>query len=163
MPYIDEHYGFCKPQEKGIEVGDVIAVKPFLATVNGRSVVFPPLTIASIGCERKAQFTLWVDGVRVKGTENIEVRLGDIEVSGWLEVKSKEFLPAFTARKLLGEARLKVDGKGEGTEVVTLGGLPLLSVKDGKVVVHTRERLDVLIPLAYSLFYFLSSGYSEDI
>ncbi len=162
MPYVDEQYGICSPLEKPVEVGDIVAVKPFTATVNGRNVVFPPLSIASTKCIRKVQFTVWIDGVRVR-KEDLEIREGNVEASGQIEVRSKEFLPGFTARKLLGETRLKLNPEKEGVDVVALDGLPVISVKGSKVILHTKERLDVLLPLAYSLLYFLSSEYSEDI
>jgi len=163
MPFVTEDYGVCYPGEKNnLNKGDIIAVKPFLTTAK-YNIVFPPLSILSTECKRKLFSTTWVDGVKINGKEQVTILDGNIEASGEIEVLSPEILTAYTAKKILGNTRLRIDNKNYGIIIISIEKKPLISVNKGKVIIHTNMRQEILLPLAYSIFYFISSEYSEEI
>lgn len=156
MPYVFQGK-VCKPGEATrLQKGDVVLVKPATLPVEGRQRVYPPLSVVSESCQHAITYPTWVDGVRVGDVEPVILR-GKFEIHGELEVLSPEFLPALVARRLLGSSRFSVDASNVGTPVVSVSGVPILSSKAGKVFLHTEDHPNLLLPLAYSLFYFVSS------
>ncbi|AWR95022.1 hypothetical protein [Acidianus brierleyi] len=163
MPFVTEDYGVCYPGEKiNLKKGDIIAVKPFLTNTR-YNLVFPPLSILSTECNRKLFSTIWVDGVKINGKEQVIMLDGNIEVSGEIEVLSPEMLAAYTAKKILGNTKLRIDDKNHGIIIIGIENKPIISVNNRQVIIHTKMRQEILVPLAYSVFYFISSEYSEEI
>jgi hypothetical protein len=162
MPFVTEDYGVCYPGEKiDLSKGDIIAVKPFLANIK-YNLIFPPLSVLSTKCNRMLSSTIWVDGVRINGKEEVKLLDGNIDASGTIEVLSPEVVTAYTAKKILGNTKLRINEENHGIEIISIGGKPLISIKNKRVIIHTNMRQEILVPLAYSIFYFISSKYSEE-
>jgi len=160
MPYIFQGK-VCKPGEIDlVRKGDIVIIKPVTLLVEGRQRVYSPLSVISDSCKSVITSPAWVDGVVVGEQEPIILR-GKMKVSGDLEVLSPDFLPAFVARRILGSTKFVVDPSPVGTPVVSVSRTPLLSAKRGKVFLHTEDHHNILLPLAYSLFFFVSSSSSE--
>ncbi|QKQ99384.1 hypothetical protein GWK48_02335 [Metallosphaera tengchongensis] len=152
MPYI-LNGRICKPNEvKRVERGDIVIVKPVSVLVNGRYMVFPPLSLVSDQCPHVIGSSVWVDGVSV--AEDVDIVTSTEEVEGELEVLSHEFLPAFVAKRILGTTKFKTS-KVEGIPIVTVKSKPIISLKGTRILL-TDSRTTLLL-LSHSLKYYTSS------
>ena len=166
MPYSQGK--FCFPLEvKGVREGDIIVVKPVSVKSNGIQFVLPSLSLISESCSRKMDSIVWVDGVRVKGNEEVIFDGGRIKIKGKIKVESPEFLPGYSLKKLLDDKEILINNfEIEGIPIVSIENYPLIYIKrvDGKPRIHVNSIYNPLLELAsLSLYYYISSEYSDEI
>ncbi|MDT7873003.1 MAG: hypothetical protein RRB18_05275 [Sulfolobaceae archaeon] len=163
MPYVDKNDKICRPGEKSkIEIGDIILVHPALLKIRGYIIEFPPLSIISPSCKEEIESPNWVEGYTVTGKEKVLFLEGKKEIEGEIEVKCPRFLPAITLKHALGKVKLKInDERFDGIVLVGIGELPILLLKAGQVTVTTTQLKNYLEPLAYSVYYYISSENNE--
>lgn len=162
MPYVKG--SFCFPYEvKNINTNDIVVVKPASIKTRGKIVVIPPLSLVSENCNKPLDSIFWIDGVRIKGKENIHFLEGKIEVNSNIEVLSPEFLPGYTLQKILKGVRLKVAQNTDGVPILSADNYPLVLIKKGEVYINTTDYSTLFKLLGYSVYYYISSEYSDEI
>lgn len=162
MPYVKGN--FCFPTEvKTIDINDIIVVKPASVKSRGKLIVLPPLSLISNSCNKPIDAVFWIDGVRVKGKEKINFYEGKIEVDAKVEVLSPEFIPGYTLQKLLEGKRIRVTENRIGVPILSIDDYPLVSVKRDEIYVNTTDYSALFKLVAYSIYYYISSEYSDEI
>lgn len=162
MPYVKGN--FCFPNEvEEININDVIVVKPTSVKSKGKIINIPPLSLISENCSRRLDSIFWVDGVRVKGKERIYFHEGIDEVNAKIKVLSPEFLPGYTLQKLLEGKSLRIAKYAEGVAILAIDTNPLVLVEKDEVHINTTDYQILFKLLAYSVYYYISSEYSEEI
>lgn len=167
MPYSQGK--FCFPLEvKEIRKGDIIVVKPTSVKSNGVQLVLPSLSLISESCSRKIDSLIWVDGVRIHGNEEIIFDGGKFKVQGKIKVESPEFLPGYTLKKLLDGKEILINSlEVDGIPIVSIENYPLIYIKrdtNGCLKIHVNSVNSPILELAsLSLYYYISSEYSEEI
>ncbi len=165
MPYSQGK--FCFPLEvKEIKKGDIIVVKPVSVKSNGIQFVLPSLSLISESCNRKIDSIVWIDGVRIHGNEKVVFDGGKMKISGKIKVESPEFLPGYSLKKLLDDKGILINSpEVNGIVIVSIENYPLIYIKriDG-LEVHVNSSYSTILELAsLSLYYYISSEYSEEI
>ncbi|AEE94292.1 hypothetical protein Ahos_1409 [Acidianus hospitalis W1] len=167
MPYSQGK--FCFPLEvKEIRKGDIIVVKPTSVKSNGVQLVLPSLSLISESCNRKIDSLIWVDGVRIHGNEEIIFDGGKFKVQGKIKVESPEFLPGYILKKLLDDKEILINSlQVDGIPIVSIENFPLIYIKrdtNSCLKIHVNSVNNPILELAsLSLYYYISSEYSEEI
>ncbi|ARM76582.1 hypothetical protein [Acidianus manzaensis] len=162
MPYVEGN--FCLPYEvNSINLGDIVVVKPSTIKSNGKLQVLPPLSLISDNCNRLLDSIFWVDGVKVKGKEDIKFYEGEIEVTSKINVLSPEFIPGYSLQKLLNNVTLKVHQNNYGVPILSIEDYPLVAVKNNQIIVNTKDYQILFKLLGYTVYYYISSEYSDEI
>ncbi|AWR97812.1 hypothetical protein DFR86_09820 [Acidianus sulfidivorans JP7] len=162
MPYVESNY--CFPYEvKRINIGDIVVIKPATIKSNGKVIVIPPLSLISNNCNRPLDSTFWIDGVKIKGKEVVRLYDGDFEVNGKIDVLSPEFLPGYTLQKILDDVRLRIRIYNDGVPILSINDYPLVLVKNNEVIINTSDYPILFRLVGYSIYYYISSEYSEEI
>ena len=157
--YVDRGFRVCRPGDyESISQGDSIIVNPALLKVNGRTVVYPPLsrlTLTKGECDI-VESPAWADAYTISGRERIEAGSGNVKkVEGELRVEEPKFVPGYTFVKLVPQFEGLVYESCDGIPLVTVSGMPLLTISKGLVRVCAERPNVLLLALAYSAFYYL--------
>ncbi|EZQ07102.1 MULTISPECIES: hypothetical protein [Acidianus] len=161
MPYVEG--GICYPGEKEVKIRDVIVVRPFSALVGDKFIAFPPLSVISNMCSRSLKGKYWVDGVRVKGNEEIIFHKGKIMVNAKIKILSPEFTPGYVLSKLISGKKISIEPANSKNVIVEANGFPLIYIEKSKIHVASIDEKAILQAAAYSLLYYISSEYSEEL
>ena len=157
--YVDRGFRVCRPGGyESISQGDSIIVNPALLKVKGRTVVYPPLSRLSLikdECD-VVESPAWADAYTVTGNERIEGGSGSVmKVEGELRVEEPKFVPGYAYVNFVPRFEGRVYESCDGIPLITVSGMPLLTISRGLVRVCAEKPSVLLLALAYSVFYYL--------
>ena len=157
--YADRGFRVCRPGGyDSMSQGDSIIVNPALLKVKGRTVMYPPLSRLSFTKDECdiVESPAWVDAYMITGNERIEGGRGTVvEVEGELRVEEPKFVPGYAYVNFVPKFEGRVYESCDGIPLVTVSGMPLLTISKGLVRVCAENPGVLLLALAYSAFYYL--------